>query len=422
MQQWSSKSIGRLAGALAKAQAELTNPKKSSTATIYPKGANRPGRTFNYASLADGLDIVRKTLSQHSIAVVQTTAIDEVPQIVKLTTVLAHSSGEWIASEWPVCGVNDSAEPQRMGAALTYARRHALFALAGIAGEDDLDAPDLQAPTANTPDATLAANAVNGKRLGNGNGTSRGLVHRHGSVRTVGRWSRKGHLAAPTPFSRKESAAQCERLLSEIAAIGSADDAALWAYSNMRVKNKLSAADAQRVEEAFQIKLSRLPKSPDVRAARSPKPVDTRSRQIGPPSDVARSRRLASRGRKRRLERIDKTVLTFPEPRRIRDREHVRFVSKQPCLVCGRLPCDPHHLRFTQSRALSRKVSDEFTVPLCRGHHREVHRCGDEIAWWQKLDIEPTVTARGLWLQSHPLPGMGDDLSLDPRQPLGATS
>jgi hypothetical protein len=97
-------------------------------------------------------------------------------------------------------------------------------------------------------------------------------------------------------------------------------------------------------------------------------------------------------------------VLTLPEPRRIRDREHVRHVAKQPCLVCGRQPCDPHHLRFTQSRALGRKVSDEFTVPLCRGHHREVHRHGDERAWWQKVGIDPTLQARALWLETHPRP------------------
>jgi hypothetical protein len=61
-------------------------------------------------------------------------------------------------------------------------------------------------------------------------------------------------------------------------------------------------------------------------------------------------------------------------------------------------------LRFAQAAALGRKVSDEFTVPLCRGHHREVHRCGDEAAWWDKTGIEPTAAARSLWLQSHPLP------------------
>ena len=108
-------------------------------------------------------------------------------------------------------------------------------------------------------------------------------------------------------------------------------------------------------------------------------------------------------GNRSRTRGIDKGALAFPEPRRVRDREHVRQVAKHPCLVCGRQPSDPHHLRFTQRRALSRKVSDEFTVPLCRGHHREVHRCGDEAAWWRKVGVDPIVAARALWLETHPL-------------------
>src|SRR4249920_762838 len=150
--QRSSETIGTIAGALAKAQAELTNPEKSLVATIRTDG---PGggveRSFRYAPLSSGLEIVRKTLSQHEIATVQTTAIDPAAGIVSLTTVLAHSSGEWIASDWPVCGVEETATPHRMGAALTYARRYALFTLVGIAGEDDIDAPDLNAPTRTPP-------------------------------------------------------------------------------------------------------------------------------------------------------------------------------------------------------------------------------------------------------------------------------
>src|SRR5262249_10128982 len=108
-------------------------------------------RTFRYAPLAGGLDIVRKTLGQHEIATVQTTAIDQTAGMVNLTTTLAHASGEWIASDWPVCPIAETANPQRMGAALTYARRYALFTLVGIAGEDDLDAPDLCAPAPEAP-------------------------------------------------------------------------------------------------------------------------------------------------------------------------------------------------------------------------------------------------------------------------------
>src|SRR5579862_509610 len=142
----SSESIANLASALAKAQAELVNPEKSLTATIRSDGPSGAEKTFSYAPLSSGLDIVRKTLGQHEIATVQTTALDQAAGLVSLTTVLAHSSGEWIASDWPVCAIADTATPHRMGAALTYARRYALFALVGIAGEDDIDAPDLTTP------------------------------------------------------------------------------------------------------------------------------------------------------------------------------------------------------------------------------------------------------------------------------------
>src|SRR5215813_12959066 len=148
----SSESVAALASALAKAQAELVNPEKSLTATIR---SDRPGegeRSFRYAPLSSGLDIVRKTLGQHEIATVQTTAIDRETGVVNLTTMLAHASGEWIASDWPVCAVGETANPQRMGAGLTYASRYALFTLVGIAGEDDLDARDLCA----APPATAA--------------------------------------------------------------------------------------------------------------------------------------------------------------------------------------------------------------------------------------------------------------------------
>src|SRR6266851_6814603 len=143
--QRSSESVGALASALAKAQAELVNPEKSLTATIRTGGSGAGERTFRYAPLSSGLDIVRKTLGQHEIATVQTTAIDAGSGQIRLTTLLAHASGEWISSDWPVCDAGETSSPHRMGAALTYARRYALFALVGIAGEDDLDAPDLLA-------------------------------------------------------------------------------------------------------------------------------------------------------------------------------------------------------------------------------------------------------------------------------------
>src|SRR5215472_8038368 len=139
----SSENIGAIATALAKAQAELTNPEKSLTATLRSPFPREDDRTFRYAPLSTGLDIVRKTLGRHEIAAVQSTEIDKDAGLIRLTTILAHASGEWISSEWPVCPVTETAAPHRMGAALTYARRYALFTLVGIAGEDDLDAPDL---------------------------------------------------------------------------------------------------------------------------------------------------------------------------------------------------------------------------------------------------------------------------------------
>ena len=142
--QRSSNKVGALAAALAKAQSEIANPEKSLTATIKSPFPREGQRTFRYASLSTGLDIVRKCLGQHEIATVQSTAIDQDSGLIRLTTTLVHASGEWVSSDWPVCPASETAAPHRMGAALTYARRYALFTLVGIAGEDDLDAPDLQ--------------------------------------------------------------------------------------------------------------------------------------------------------------------------------------------------------------------------------------------------------------------------------------
>src|SRR4029077_7023102 len=141
----------------AKAQAELTNPEKSMSATIRSPFPREQDRTFRYAPLSSGLDIVRKTLGRHEIAAVQLTEIDKEAGLIRLTTILAHSPGEWISSEWPVCPVTETAAPPRMGAALTYARRYALFTLVGIAGEDDVDAPDLNGPLNSKLAATLSS-------------------------------------------------------------------------------------------------------------------------------------------------------------------------------------------------------------------------------------------------------------------------
>ena len=383
--QRSSETIGTIAAALAKAQAQLVNPEKSLVGTIR---SNCPGsaseRSFRYAPLSSGLDIVRKTLSQHEIATVQTTSIDETTGIVRLSTVLAHASGEWISSDWPVCVISDTATPHRMGAALTYARRYALFTLVGIAGEDDLDAPDLLSPA--TPDTKPGGPIGHKKdRLNGGQGQP-------------GRKTSASHRAKASLSSQsltlepKASAALRDQLTAELRGINSAEEAASWAHRVLGVKNTMTAADAERVEQAFQATLANI----------ATEAAGPSTQKAEPPL------RRAGRKNRRRSSTIDKSALTLPTPRRIRDRDHVKSVATQPCLVCGRRPADAHHLRFAQSPALGRKVSDEFTVPLCRGHHREVHHSGDEPAWWNKVGIDPTVSARALWLETHPLPSGSD--------------
>ena len=379
--------------------------------TIEPAAGEGSARLFRYASLSSGLEIVRKTLGQHEIATVQTTAIDQTAGIVNLTTVLAHASGEWIASDWPVCAIADTATPHRMGAALTYARRYALFTLVGIAGEDDLDAPDLISP-ASPRDRSSGAEGASGHGRGAGNG--------HGSGRFD---ARSPNLAARTPLPRQgkaDSGANQARamhsavllsfeasgrlrdqMLGELNAIGSEDEAAKWAHRRLPDKNKLNAMDAKHIEEIFRAKLKAfaihhaegLPASE--RGSEATSPVE--------PVEPVMAADAPEPKRKPRGKSVDKSVLSHPEPRRIRDRDHVRFVAQQACLICGRKPSDAHHLRFAQSRALGRKVSDEFTVPLCRGHHRELHRHGDEAKWWSRAGIDPNAAARALWLEMHPL-------------------
>src|SRR5581483_6813894 len=168
--QRSSECIASLAAALAKAQIEVVNPEKSLIGTISSDNPKRAERAFRYAPLSSGLDIVRKVLGQHEIATVQTTSVDQTVGIINLTTVLAHASGEWIASDWPVCAVNETANPRRMGAALTYARRYALFTLVGIAGEDDVDAPDLITPA--TAGSSKDLEQTNGENNGRPNGSN----------------------------------------------------------------------------------------------------------------------------------------------------------------------------------------------------------------------------------------------------------
>jgi hypothetical protein len=403
----SSESFAALASALAKAQAELINPEKSLTATIRTGRLGEGERSFRYAPLASGLDIVRKTLGQHEIATVQTTEIDQPAGIVRLTTLLAHSSGEWIASDWPVCPIADMASPQRMGTALTYARRYALFTLVGIAGEDDLDAPDLCHVTSSSVAVSGPSSAAEG------NGAFRPVAGPLPGARqnpAMGRAHRRINYEFPVvPLTPEESAHLREQLLAQLSRINSAEDGTEWAKNAMATKNRLIAADAALVEHAFEQRLAQLGDSPTAELTRKDDLGDPANSSATPKTDPAATIEPANAdstgndtaSSSTTVPGIDKSVLALPAPRRYRNKDHLRQVAKQPCIVCGRKPSDPHHLRHMQPRALGRKTSDEYVVPLCRVHHREMHRAADERAWWKKAGIDPIKIARKLWKETR---------------------
>jgi ERF superfamily len=388
--QRSSESIGAIASALAKAQSELTNPEKSLVATIRSPFPRENDRTFRYASLSSGLDIVRKTLGKHEIATVQTTAIDKDVGLIRLTTVLAHSSGEWVSSDWPVCPVEETAAPHRMGSALTYARRYALFTLVGIAGEDDLDAPDLpvNATESRSP-------GINNPRKMNGLG-------------------RKPQPPKPV-LDPDASGTLRDVLANEIAGLGAVEAAIDWAGRSLGAKNTLTTVDASIVEAAFRDRMRVLqpeaylpnPVPPDTVISPAEAPPPPESTSSAGPSAAANARVRNPRFRKSQGSRMPlegANALPFVKPRRGRDKDHLRFIAVQPCTVCGRQPCEAHHLRFAQPHALGRRVSDEFTVPLCRIHHRELHRQGDERLWWNKATIDPIPIALRFWHHTRGVP------------------
>jgi hypothetical protein len=364
----SSKSIGAIAAALAKAQGELINPEKSLVATIRSPFPREGDRTFRYASLASGLDIVRKSLGQHEIATVQTTAIEQATGQIQLTTLLAHASGEWISSDWPVCAISETAAPHRMGAALTYARRYALFALVGITGEDDLDAPGtlIEPSPLATPETNLPTR-----------GASKGTVHKqHGRP-----------LLAP-----ESSLLLRDLLLTEVSVLKDGEDLALWAHRRLPAKNTLLADDARMVEAAYQ----------EILTATNAAAVDSIDANLlaiteaGEQSTTPKESDPTPTIRDARSIRAQ-DVTPLRKPIRRRNKTHLSFVAAQPCLVCQRSPSDAHHLKFAEPRALGRKVSDEYTVPLCRDHHFQLHRYGNETAWWANLTIAPLETAKELW-------------------------
>jgi hypothetical protein len=404
----SSETVAAIATALAKAQIELSNPEKTAVGLISNVSRGEGERTFRYAPLSTGLELVRKSLGGQQIAVLQTTEIDRPSGTVNLTTVLMHTSGEWISSDWPVCQLSDAAMPRRMGAALTYARRYSLFALVGIAGEDDadLDAPQQASTTSTYLSVAPPASLQIGTKPA-------GQVVSLKSILTV-----------------EQSEALREQLLHQIRGWDSLDVLHHAAVKLLRAKNSLLAADAKAIEAEFKAKMDVLDAAATV--------VDVPPAKVQPSQDVTgegvpkrrRSRRQIQNGSisssdqkpteaivaaslnsdkseqraiEQRLCKIDKSLLALGEVRRLRDKVHLRFVASQPCLICERRPSDPHHLRFAQPRAMGRKNSDEFVVPLCRTCHRQNHQVGDERSWWKATTLDPLEVAERLWKTSRGL-------------------
>jgi hypothetical protein len=333
---------------------------------------------------------------------VQTTEIDKDAGLIRLTTVLAHSSGEWVSSDWPVCPVTETAAPRKMGAALTYARRYALFTLVGIAGEDDLDAPDLPVTTSEGDPPGGHPGKINGQAF------EKSLP----AVSETRNGSRRNPRPSKPVLEPEASATMRDRLVTEIAALEAADVAIEWASQNLGAKNTLTAKDAAVVDAAFQERMKLLqpeaymPSSallaesvPLTEAISQREAADSitpfSAGEASSPAEPATARQ--GRGLRIRPEGANPISL---RPRRSRDKDHIRFISRQPCTVCGRKPCEAHHIRFAQPRALGRRVSDEFTVPLCRIHHRELHRQGDEATWWGKANIDPMPIALRFWRQT----------------------
>jgi hypothetical protein len=315
--------------------------------------------------------------------------------------------------------IGDTA-PRRMGAALTYARRYALFTMVGIAGEDDLDAPDL---TNDQPKGDKAADAV-------WSGVEPAPV-RSNPIRTV-----NPHIPPVRErLGADESATIRAQLIQEIETLPD-DDPQPRAIAILKAKNRLSADDAKLVEESFAARMALQAALPESLTTNELTSTPTDPTPPQPPSgSIAAVKPVRPRGRPRKVKaaaeqsaapsvpsnptsddnppasthlqadatpaKIEKSELTISEPRRHRDKGHLKFVASQPCLVCGRSPADAHHLRFTQPRAMGRKVSDEFTVPLCRTHHRDNHRFGDEAAWWSRQAIDPVGTSRKLWVSTR---------------------
>ena len=379
----SSTGIATLGAALARAQTEIANPEKSLIANIVSPFPREGTRTFRDASLSSGLDLVRKCLGKHEIATVQTTAMDRESGLIRLTTTLVHASGEWVSSDWPVCPISETAAPHRLGAALTYARRYALFTLVGIASEDDVDAPDL-------PAAGPSGEVLNGSLNPGPDRLDQPVIatRPNGQMQPPGKRSR-AEKTRPAPLPPDASDNLRGQLMAELAELREPEALAIWAHRVLPLKNRLSTLDAQKVEAAFAARLNQVSEPTSAPRSESNDPKNGESQSLISP------------------------VLPINKPVRERDRHHLRFVASQPCLVCGRAPSDAHHLKFAEQRAMGRKVSDRFTVPICRIHHRELHKRGDERLWWEKQGIDPLPIAASLWESTHAVDTPATELAGD---------
>ena len=287
-----------------------------------------------------------------------------------------------------------------MGAALTYARRYALFTLVGIAGEDDLDAPDLNPNFEGAPKIDLARN-IAAPMQSEPESTAASKIR---STNPASGLRDKSLRPARATLDPEQSSTLREQLLASVALLESEEEAADWVHKNMPAKNTLIAAASDLVESAFKDKLASIQSmQASVEEPAGSVAGDgsaTASEQIFvelmeasaaapiilPQKPEARRRRVAA-----------KTI-------RLRDKEHCKFVATQPCVVCGRTPSEAHHIRFAQPRAVGRKVSDEYTVPVCRLHHRDLHTYGDEASWWAAVSIDPLPVALELWRKSRSHP------------------
>ena len=293
----SSENVSAIATALAKAQTELSNPEKAMIGTIY-NARSDSSQSFRYASLSSGLDIIRKTLGGQQIAIAQTTDIDRSSGAINLTTVLMHTSGEWIASDWPVCSLSEISQPRRMGAALTYARRYALFTMVGIAGEDDLDSPDI---ANNEPQRDRVF------EVSPNSNPEPALAH-SSQRRTVN----SAAPAVPEKSGAEESATIRGQLIHEIQTLPQGELQSR-AIAILKAKNRLSAEDAKLVEEAFADRMIVQGASSDALATDEPAsaPIDPSPLQPALASTVPVKR---PRGRPRKLNAATEQVVAPPVP------------------------------------------------------------------------------------------------------------